>query len=113
MTNREPTQEQIQAFWEWCGFIHGSWQGWFELKDYGGKYIGDDLPTIDLNNMFKYAVPKLQDMGKPVCIWCYEHKGFKASIQTTDYVMRPVSESEAEDPALALFWAIWEVTHGK
>lgn len=63
---QQPTQEQIKEFWEWCGFkfihedytpIHTAelqypdghleeWNGWGDL--------------LDLNNLFKYAVPALK-----------------------------------------------------
>ena len=50
-----------KEFWEWCGFykldmpaspwLHGK-LGEYDWKSY-------ELPPIDLNNLFKYAVPKL------------------------------------------------------
>jgi hypothetical protein len=47
--SKEPTPEETEKFWEWCGF---------RLV---GKSItrSSDFPDIDLNNLFKYAVPKL------------------------------------------------------
>jgi hypothetical protein len=49
-----------QKFWEWCGFTrYDRWttneQGWKAPN--GDKFL--DAPPIDLNNLFKYAVPKL------------------------------------------------------
>jgi len=48
----QPTHSQRKAFWKWCGV--------YQLKEY---YGGRMLP-IDLNNLFKYAVPKLLEKGK-------------------------------------------------
>jgi len=78
-----PTREQIQWVWEKCGFT--------EVPKYGGSDYSEilwrspigshseSLPLIDLNNLFKYAVPKLEGkydldvsddselLGKSVC----------------------------------------------
>ncbi|KKM93459.1 hypothetical protein LCGC14_1208100 [marine sediment metagenome] len=60
----EPTQEQRREFWEWCGgklIPHGEEDGCpahFEFNDKGWIFVTD---RIDLNNLFKYAVPKAID----------------------------------------------------
>jgi len=58
-----PTEEQVKEFWEWCGFgdvhynslgaISQKWSG--RKKPYGEWYY---LP-IDLNNLDRWAVPKV------------------------------------------------------
>lgn len=70
----EPTQEQIKEFWEWCGFTHNIGSKMWNYGKYketnawwvapnGKKYV--DLPLIDPNSLFKYAVPKLvEKLGK-------------------------------------------------
>lgn len=118
---KEPTKEQLKEFWEWCGeHVHD-----FSSEDYGllgevdcktcGKsnlaydddsghmwhYIGELPHPLDLNNLFKYAVPKL-DFA--YIEWdgthyeCDASMGEKFSIRTS-----------SKDPALALFQAMWEV----
>lgn len=103
----EPTQEQIKKFWERCGFVRGSWSGWFEPKEYGGNYIPDNLLKLDLNNLFKYAMPKLPyilvaDFAEGA--WCWFIRGCDGAPD--------MSEGCDEDPALALFWAIYKVIDG-
>jgi hypothetical protein len=61
-----PTKEQEKRFWEWCGFtenLGGVWRyAEFKTTNYwwvaptGRKYL--ELPQPDLNNLFKYAVPR-------------------------------------------------------
>lgn len=111
----QPTDEQIRKFWEWCGFDY--------VGGYTIEWIAPDttltfdaLPAIDLNNVFKWAVPKL-------FTWSLG-KGWKLC---SDTEIRATGEVEAhvqlasfnnpeflgdasnKDPALALFWAIWKV----
>jgi len=108
--NDEPTPEQIRELCEWCG-----WK--FDIED--GHIIwaytpdGDHLdfceePALDLNNLFKYAVPKLGDsleieLFKPNVNWFCQIRSRTTIIAT--------SKGYHKDPALALFWAIWEVIH--
>lgn len=121
----KPTEAQIKAFWEWCGFKQLEWAktGWHyeatkkvmnwthPLLEYGSI---DFLPRIDPNSLIRYAVPKLQDMGRAIDILCFEHKGFR--VQTFDLFspitepgLVPITEAKDDDFALALFWAIWSV----
>lgn len=107
----KPTEEQVKKFWEWCGFRYGergNLAGW--LLNGELPYF-KNLPDLDLNNLFKWAAPKLiNDIGTMgtyflVCSAMYE------AIEKVNF-----SEKKAEyngKPALALFWAIWEVIGGK
>ena len=108
----EPTEEQIKEFWERCGFTkrisdggHGYIYG-LEYWSYPGSLssITEPLP-IDLNNLFKWAVPKL-DYAKVVTNDAPSGDRF--------YNGKAMSEGRwgactEDDPALALFWAIWKV----
>lgn len=103
---KEPTEEQIKRFWEWCGILQG-----------GRVFIGDNpnakvynwhypdglttlkLPKLDLNNLFKWAVPKLHYVSlsfQPCWKWNYLAEADGCSFN-------------GQDPTLALFWAIREV----
>jgi len=112
----QPTKEQKQWFWEQCGLISFT-------DDIGVVYeyerkLHKEPPPIDLNNLFKYAVPKLD---------VYNHGGFFFNLVADGerWVCRIDRKREAtinsfyhldgygEDPALALFWAIYKALGGK
>jgi hypothetical protein len=146
MENKQPTEAQIKEFWEWCGLgcVH-DWQrdnytpAWGHDCTKCGKQfrssqwsrtnppvIGElsDYPPIDLNNLFKYAVPKLE-----IPNYRLEHINFYPNWNEIDNYLCDLTFSQREPdnyspyscevrtsqggtPALALFWAIWEVIHG-
>ena len=94
----EPTQEQINELWEWCGFRTDKDPLWWVNDEVA---IPKHLFNVDLNNLFKYAVPKFEQC-------CIEsmgggHYGARVSLGDT------LGQGEGKDPALALFWAIYEV----
>ena len=106
----KPTEAQIKKFWEWCGWQihHDAIKGeWISIRPDGNTYMSTVdkkyLPLLfepmDLNNLFKYAVPKahnqLGDEG------FYElMKGWTRAIIF------------GREPALALFWAIYSIIEG-
>lgn len=49
----EPTKEQQRKLWEKCGVVKIK-RGW---KFPNGDVLIDQDPVIDLNNLFKWAVP--------------------------------------------------------
>ena len=100
----EPTEEQIKKFWEWCGFnltCYSHYLAWFinnkclysEVREYDNPI--DKLPPIDLNNLFKWAVPTLKDTCEEwwsvIVEWAKDITG------------------NYEKDTLALFWAINKV----
>ena len=124
MNDKEPTQKQQKEFWEWCGFkevtvrarafeiVRGKKHSWetkeqrwlrpnceFENKLYpsyhGVPFVDWELPPIDLNNLFTYAVPKLKMERDSLITFLWE------------WVKDMISNDK--DPALALFWALWAV----
>ncbi len=108
----KPTDKQIKEFWKWCGIdffeTDGSLMGKtpiggvFELK-------------VDLNNLFKYAVPKLTQPNEP---FYFIGLSYDAESSDWDVLIADVDEQGIEyktidnDPALALFWACYEVMKG-
>ena len=107
----QPTKEQIKEFWEWCGFTlrcppekdaygRGIWN--YPEGTYGNL-------ELDLNNLFKYAVPKLRDNYQYELIGWNEgqHKAIINKLQKG--WAETYTTAIDKDPALALFWAIWEV----
>jgi len=99
----EPTQGQIKEFWEWCGLSQNHWtQQWF--IDQNTK--ADPQPILDLNNLFKYAVPFLL-AGDRYSIKIYTHKGNNEVTILAHYMEDKGSYAGSPDLALALFWAIY------
>ncbi len=110
-----PSESEIKEFWEWCGlnidhtYIETTGLRMTVCSKCGkGISFKDTLcksPKLDLNNLFKYAMPKLHSIkleydyfGQPQCKVVVAGKEKKYG--------------SGYDPALALFWAIWGVIHG-
>ena len=86
----KPTDEQIKGFWELHGWKQDSCRNWVYPPQYkNGHFSMYGIPPIDLNNLFQYAMPKLDQS--------YYYKALSSIFLKT------------EDPALTLFWAIYEV----
>jgi hypothetical protein len=134
MNNEQPTEEQLTKFWEWCGFkaeyhnadleghigkghiVTGFW------REPDGKTLRrmNMLPALDLNNLFKYAVPRLQDKGNQVELFALEHKGFQATVYKEEFsqnsngyepYIEPIKQIRDDNAALALFWAIRKIVN--
>ena len=104
---KDPSQEQIKEFWEWCGFREvysqttpSYWLWW--LSPEGSRM--QKLPPIDPNNLFKYAVPKLTN-----CIVCFDTAEQRVSLYTVHKGYTDNQRVYDKDPALALFWAIYKI----
>ena len=111
-----PTEAQVKEFWEWCGFKYqdqhpeGESNWGFTTYPDGHqenllKFSIKPHPSIDLNNLFKYAVPKLNGKYKLVGTGGYHFANVWKD--TISY-----AEIRDTDPALTLFWAIWEAIKG-
>lgn len=104
----KPTDEQVKKFWEWCG-----WRDYYPLGGRNGwsepitNIYSLHLPPIDLNNLFKYAVPKFT-MKYPLITFNTNDEDYSCcSINCCEKNCKNFSGWGT--PALALFWAIWEV----
>ncbi len=111
MNDNQPTDEQAKEFWERCGFKQLEWakSGWHyeqtkkvmnwthPLYEFSSMEF---LPRLDLNNLFKYAVPKIRDQMGATAFIDFEHIIHKWAITII---------WNNDDPALTLFWAIYEV----
>jgi len=95
----KPTDKQVKEFWERFGFnfshkaenhnfFHGATGTYADFYLYPDGDCGS-LPPIDLNNLFKYAVPKLD-----------QSRYYKA--------LSSIFLKENAN-ATTLFWAIYEV----
>jgi len=111
-----PTQELIREFWEWCGFRQlplGNKYYHFEatkkVMDWqlpDGSLPRPYLPALNLDNLFRYAISKLQYQVNLKNI----KDGWHCMLFSSEKEP-PRIEATNKDPALALFWAIWEVIH--
>ncbi|KKK62670.1 hypothetical protein LCGC14_3002040 [marine sediment metagenome] len=121
MEKSTPTKEQIKELWEWCGFKLVDNSDYLLAECPIDYPLGFHLPLIDLNNLFKYAVPRLQpdhevvlrwssvevrdgDRNYPVC-----PKGWEATVFGQKGSLIDTSGVHPSDPALALFWALDKV----
>lgn len=119
----EPTEAQIKKFWKWCGWyqtdeIEGkAWRhpdfhdirpkapGYACFVDHSYTYYP---PSIDLNNLFKYAVPSKEI---PSFHLSYEYY-LSGYIYRAKVCHKSGIWGEGQhktDPTLALFWALWQV----
>ena len=118
MENKELTQEQIKELWEWCGFKftpHLSSKGnayeGTELIEYPDRFKhvvakGESLEP-DLNNLFKYAVPMPPSYNPDIRL--IQSITFDYGRCSIIDVMGEEYVGESQDPALALYWALWAV----
>ena len=118
-----PTKEQRVEFWEWCGleitkeYSLASKMPVYLTKDSNGFVIS--LPRIDLNNLFKYAVPRLDEDGYVFTLYRFytikydfktpDEYGFGVKVFKYGVDERNHAGKPHKNPALALFWAIYEV----
>jgi len=100
----EPTEAQVKEFWEWCGFSIGEYIDEWVAPDSYTCFHG--MPPLNLNNLFKYAMPKL-----PLLRFSYETQTIPKLYrwETMEANQPHLTVVESNDPTLALFWAIWEV----
>ena len=111
--DKEPAKEQLIKLWEWCGFKKFGWTNWDHYakpgeeppkgmsvqKAYDGTY---SLPKLTLDNLFKYAVPKLD-------YWLLSNEKTKRPGAVAQYHGKLSGTVFNSDPALALFYAIYEL----
>ncbi len=72
-----------------------------------GGYV-DDYPPIDLNSLFKYAVPRVSF----VRLTKTDHHS-EYVVTAVDYGLDKEAKAFDKDPALALFWACYPIITGK
>ncbi len=105
----KPTDKQKQEFWELCGLTYTEDDTTFtEWRTASGELVccghtNKCLP-IDLNNLFKYAVPKLD---KLTLEWDSFAKDMWWARADGEY------DAISKDPADGLFWAIYKALGGK
>jgi hypothetical protein len=107
--DKQPTEAEKKEFWEWCGIEqmqNNSPTVGADMTLIGDKMLLRELPALDLNNLFKYAVPKLAYTRLHYSAFMNE---FAAEVYKD---MGGIGYMKhGQDPAPALFWAIMEVIH--
>jgi hypothetical protein len=93
-------QEDLIRFWTWCGLNYAQWI--------------PRVPEPDLNNLYQYAIPKLQDKGYMIELTAYDNVGFYGEIGFEAIIKHPnykgnLFDEEADNPTEALYKAIMEV----
>jgi len=112
----EPTKAEEKWFWGQCGFKKAEpsykWgiddSGWGWLFPSGNRF--KELPPIDLNNLFKYAVPFLDERYDEVQWLLVFTKGIGWEVSI--YAEEWIGEAKDKDLALALFGAIYKALGG-
>jgi len=113
----KPTEEQVKQFWEWCGFQYNQPIHLDVDEDHGLLVWGNKSPDgllsehslpIDLNNLFKYAVPFLISSGYDIDLFTEDGYYF-GRVRRTSALKWHISTVGYLDPTSALFWALWQV----
>jgi len=97
------TDREIREGWEWCGVRPE--KDFSELPGYVLRY-----PKLDLNNLFKYAVPKLERTREITVSLHRCHGSVWGCLIETHF--GEVSHGTGKTPAIALFKAIQQVIDG-
>lgn len=120
----KPTEEEIKRFWWWvfdnkvefhstadgklCIYRITGWDE--EYKENKLEFLGYGSETLNLNDLFKYAVPKLSDMNRHIILRSHvytanlaEHPEYEVSIG----INYPI-KAHSLDPAIALFWSAYK-----
>jgi len=125
-----PTEQEIKEFWEGCGwrqlsegsrgFHHERGEkvmNWLPPDNNDYVYGQTYLPRIDLNNLFRWAVPKLKEFSLIYFI-TFDHRFNEPDIWLVTVNMETKSEwleyeAENKDPAFALAEAIEKALIGE
>jgi len=104
----KPTQEQIKEFWEGCGMgiERVRIPDPLDYPKHKLMTIRESYPLIDLNTLFKYAVPKLELLQ---IILQPDTDEWYCGITTDFDEQTELYEASGGTPAEALFWAIYKV----
>ena len=108
---KQPTHQQIFEFWQALGLPLEPWMTWMNTRF-----------LIDLNNLFEYAVPKSKmdalwiinnlDSPTPKIEYCFGFTRGESNDAICWNKTLPIEDCLSpiyQDPALAVFWAIWEM----
>jgi hypothetical protein len=96
-------QEDLIRFWTWCGFARdgvGIWHCPNKIDE-----LGKAIPKLDLNNLNRYAIPKLNSKNMAVTLIIFD--GCRALIHVLENGY--IYSWDAPTPTEALYNAIMKV----
>jgi hypothetical protein len=99
-------QRDLKRFWTWCGLTEQASGSWY--KD-NGEYVFMQIPPLELNYIYRYAIPTLLKDGYTVELVATK-ECFTANIF---YVDGRLSNESSESPAEAIFNAILKVINAE
>ena len=117
-------EQDFIKLWTWCGFKHGV--PFPQLaKEHGERFLEEQyfihdgiikdakpycgrMPKLNLQNLYDYAIPKLQDKGYVIQLITKAHKGFIVNLVYPENKIKTVT---ASNPTEALYKAIMEVVN--
>jgi hypothetical protein len=115
-------QEDLIRFWTWCDWIYrrsnpNHFQdsapevrerdmGWYHPLDEGRGLA--KIPQLCIENIYRYAIPKLQEKMYATELMAWGIRGFTVKIYNA-VEQKYVSESESDNPTEALYKAIMEI----
>ena len=108
-------QEDLIRFWNWVGCERKPHPLAFDddgkMWLYPDGFYMPNLPVLDLNNIYRYAIPKLQKMGYHTELTSYNDGITQARIFTIINVEKTnnVACVESKSPTEALYNAIMKV----
>jgi len=115
--SNQPTSEQTQWVWEQCGFEF--WKpvenGAYDILFPDGSLCLGKMVGIDLNNLIRYAVPKLNEQGYYIVEISQDYPNWEVIIEGHNQVFSNAKVGESQDHKLedALFWACFKCFGGK
>ena len=107
-------RKRLERFWERCGFQQAEWGYHYEFTKRVPDWITPDmdvrrnLPELTLDNLFRYAVPQVQELGFGFCLSDSQGKPpyFVDIYSETNESERFFVAAQNQNPAVALFEAL-------
>jgi len=93
-----PTKEQVREFWQWIGWEFSKDGRYYRLNPKASGWgVVKYLPPLDLNNLFKYGLPKVRE------ILGANELSNKLQGWINDVIQCGL------DPSSSLFWIIYKI----
>ena len=101
-------QKDLKILWKWCGLVEQETGSWYEDKI--GGYYSVKMPTLTLDHLYKFAIPKLQDKGFIIELVAHT-KNAKSKFHARVHRHDPFKTSffKSDSPTEALYNAIIKV----
>ena len=107
-------KQQTDKLWNWCGFEYhwypitcggvSKQRGWY----LNGKFRCANKPHKNLDNFYRFAIPKLQKEGYTINLMAYNEGKFLVVIRNMQ-THRDIAVEDADSPTEALYNAIMKI----